>query len=587
VPAASPRGRRFAAWSPWLRRIAAVGVGAVLVAPFVAVVVDLAGVDYRAGLDYAWIHLRVDDVGGDQHPLVGPYSRIGANHPGPMLFYLLAAPYRLLGASAGALLSATAILNGCAIAGVAAVAYRRGRLALLLLSAALTSVLVLALGAPFLRDPWNPWTAVLSFLLFLLLVWSVSVGDLPLLPAAAFVGSFLVQTHLGYAVLVAYLGLWALSGLTLSVGREWRVSSLDERTVIRRRLIRWVAIAFAVAGLCWLAPIVDQTTGDPGNLTALFESLEENDNPAIGFEPAGGYLARELGALGPWMGADGEADGVGEVHPAGLWHLLVPAAAFVAAAVAAWRVRARDALFLQATVAVAVAAGYLATAMIDGTVHTYLIRWAWPIALAIWLSVGWSTYRALGDRARRPVQLIGAPVLVAVLALASYSTVVDDPGSLPGEGWSEQIQAIEPEVVAELEALGTEGPVFVFAGDSNLDSYAVTVGLQVALATNGFEITDPAGDPSRYGTDRTDRETKSTVNVLVVSNESIALLRHSPDLQFVTSWNPRSPDLQGEVERLERLEARKALDDEERRRLAGLRARGTRIGVYLDTTPPG
>jgi hypothetical protein len=255
----------------------------VLVAPFVAVALDLAGVDYRPGLDYAWIQLRVHDVGGDQHPLVGPYSRIGANHPGPMLFYLLAAPYRLLGASAGALLSATVILNGFAVAGVAAVAYRRGRLALLLLTAALTSVLVLALGAPFLRDPWNPWTAVLSFLLFLLLAWSVAVGDLPLLPAAAFVGSFLVQTHLGYAVLVAYLGLWALSGLSLSLGREWRAGSLDERAEIRHRLVRWGAIAFGVALLCWLAPLIDQTTGDPGNLTALFDSLEQNDNPAIGF----------------------------------------------------------------------------------------------------------------------------------------------------------------------------------------------------------------------------------------------------------------------------------------------------------------
>lgn len=578
--AARPRGRRL------LRAIVAVAVTLLVVAPVVLAALDLVDVEYRPGLDHAWIELRVHDVGGDETPLVGPYSRIGANHPGPLAFYLLTPVYDLLGSSSTALLSSAAVLNALAVAATAAVAYRRGRLVLLVLTGALTAVLLHGLGTPLLRDSWNPWLAVLPFLLFLLLTWSVAVGDLPMLPAAAFVGSFLVQTHLGYAVLVAYLALWALAALTVSLGRRWRTGDQAERRALGRQLAGWTAVAVGVAALAWLAPIVEQVTGDPGNFTALRDSLEATGGEAVGYDRAGGILARELAAAGPWTGAAGEADGVGEVRPQGLASLAVPAAAFVLALVAAAWARARDALLLQGTVAVAVAAGFLATAAIDGTVHTYLIRWTWPLAAAIWLSVAWSLHRALRPRWQRHAAWVVAPLGVLAIGGLSLATVEAQPAeALPNEVWSRQILGVEQAVFDELVARHDPEPVFVFSGDGTLDSYGVAVGLQLQLEKRGVAIVEPTGDPSRYGETRTDRRRRSKANLIVVSGDAIPLLRQSPELELVTTWNPRTPAEQAELRELDRLHAHDALTAAQQARRAELRALGQRIGVFIDPAP--
>ena len=55
--------------------------------------------------DWAAIELRTRDVGTWRTPLVGPYSRYGWNHPGPLLFYVLAVPYRMLGAQGRGILA--------------------------------------------------------------------------------------------------------------------------------------------------------------------------------------------------------------------------------------------------------------------------------------------------------------------------------------------------------------------------------------------------------------------------------------------------------------------------------------------------
>ena len=59
----------------------------------------------------------------------------------------------------------------------------------MLWTALLAAVLVHALGPGLLLDPWNPWVALLPFLLFALLAWSVACGDNPPFPWAAGVRS--------------------------------------------------------------------------------------------------------------------------------------------------------------------------------------------------------------------------------------------------------------------------------------------------------------------------------------------------------------------------------------------------------------
>src|SRR5690242_6719515 len=79
--------------------------------PVSAVVILATTHRWYPASDQAIIELRTWDVGSTASPLVGPFSRLGWNHPGPLLFWALAIPYRLLGASSSGLLLSAAIIN--------------------------------------------------------------------------------------------------------------------------------------------------------------------------------------------------------------------------------------------------------------------------------------------------------------------------------------------------------------------------------------------------------------------------------------------------------------------------------------------
>ena len=90
----------------------------------VNVIVRVASSYYPAG-DVAGTELHVRDVG--HHPvLLGLFSRDGWNHPGPILFYVLAVPYRLTGGRSIGLLLGALLINGAAILGMALIARRHG-----------------------------------------------------------------------------------------------------------------------------------------------------------------------------------------------------------------------------------------------------------------------------------------------------------------------------------------------------------------------------------------------------------------------------------------------------------------------------
>src|SRR5689334_8524947 len=97
------------------RRLVAVVAGVVIV-PFALLLVRVVRSGWLASSDWAAIELRTRDVGTSHTPLVGVYSRYGWNHPGPLLFYVLALPYRLFGAQGHGILAGALIVNAAAIA---------------------------------------------------------------------------------------------------------------------------------------------------------------------------------------------------------------------------------------------------------------------------------------------------------------------------------------------------------------------------------------------------------------------------------------------------------------------------------------
>src|SRR4051812_34887712 len=197
------------------RRIGLFAVVVVLVVlPLIVAVASLIGTHWHASGDDALELLRIREVGSRHMPLTGAQSRFGWNHPGPLLFWGLA-PFNWAFGPSGVLVG-VGLLNAAALVATLFIARRRGGLAFVVVLGIAMLALLRALGSIVLIDPWNPWVAVVPFLLYLLLAWSVAERDYGALPALVAVGSFLAQTHVGYAPLV--LGAGGIAGMLAFVG---------------------------------------------------------------------------------------------------------------------------------------------------------------------------------------------------------------------------------------------------------------------------------------------------------------------------------------------------------------------------------
>jgi hypothetical protein len=108
-----------------------------------------------------------------------------------------------------------------------AIARRRGGTPLVVATLVAFLLVVRTLGPEFLGDDWNLTITVLPYALLAFLTWSMLAGEMWALPAAAFVASFLVQTHIGF--LATAVPLLALGAGALAV-RAWRSPGpLEER----------------------------------------------------------------------------------------------------------------------------------------------------------------------------------------------------------------------------------------------------------------------------------------------------------------------------------------------------------------------
>ena len=202
------------------RRHAAALGGAVVALPLLVAAVRMLTTDgYAPYADLPLIELSVRDVG--RHPvLLGAYSRFGWFHPGPLMFYVLAVPYRLLGSRAASLPAAAALVNAGWVFAAAWLARRRAGLPGLAAVLAGTALVLRAMGSDHWTDPWNPSVAVLAFLVFVVACWCLAAGDDVGLVVAVVAGSFALQSHAGYLPLVGLVGVVAVG---------WRVALVRAR----------------------------------------------------------------------------------------------------------------------------------------------------------------------------------------------------------------------------------------------------------------------------------------------------------------------------------------------------------------------
>lgn len=425
--------------------------------------------------DDALITLHVMDVPAHP-PLVGAYSRFGWSHPGPAAYYYLALPFRLFASSPAGLMVGTLVLGFGGTLWAWIVARRAGRLAGALVVLAMTLVM-LGRDAIDLRDPWNPYVGVLLTGTLMVVAWAAAERRAGSVFALLPLGSFLVQAHVGYAPVVLAMVVAAAVGAVRSP---------------RPFPLRAALAGMAVTLVMWIPPLIQQFTGDPGNLWEVLFSASDEGEPA-GFATAAQVILAAFAVPPTWLGRDLPVVAEG-IDPAWTIPLLgiLPLGAVTVAAVR--RDRARFPLLL--VCGAGLAAYAVAVSRIAGPVHEYLVSGlgvtvAVGLALSAWVLL--DTF--CGPEAQRRWALVCLGVVaVAGIPLAVAQWDADYPYPSTANG----VAAITKDLVADVNG----EPVFIEAVPE-FTAYAALPGFVLALEEAGIDVAVPEDAEREFGRHRT------------------------------------------------------------------------------------
>lgn len=566
APSSGPPGERApratgaggpTAWSvPWWV------VAALVVAPVVVLVGALAQRTWYPTGDQAQAELRMLSLPEDV-PLVGAAGRIVAddgtqgNHPGPLMFWATWPLYRLLGGSSWAFAGATALVNAAGLAAAVALVARRGGRAVALGWGAVALVMVGGFGLDAVSQPWNPWVALVPFLLLLLSCWAVLDGDRWPLVLAVAGGSYALQGHAGYAPLVPPLLLLATVVLVV---RERPRDRADLGAAARR--LAPLPVAVLVGLVLWSGPLVDATTNDPSNVRILLESFASPDEgeEVLGLADGVEAVLQASDPLGPWAR---RGTGLGGSVLPGL--ALLGAWAVVAAVVAAARLHP-TLTRLNAVLGGALVLGTIAVSRVFGALYLYTFRWIVVLVALVVLTLGWGlavVARAQGLRVpdapgTRRLGAVGVAAVVALSAITAAGLVGEE---IPyRRAWQAETE-LARQVVPALEG---DDRTFLVRWEDPVYLGGLGFGLVLALERGGVRVgVDPAfsaaAEPHRV---LCPGEYDALVTV-VTGQDGIDRWRARPDAREVGLADVRSPAEQREGERQRQALARALSTDGE------------------------
>ena len=428
----------------------------------VAVIAMLSGDAWFPAGDMAQAELHMRGFLSNP-PLVGAAGRIVSDsglqgsHPGPGLWVAMLPVYLLGGRSSHALLAAAASVHIVSVIIAVRLAVHRGGRLLAMLTALAALLVIRASGSDFMIEPWNPWLAILPFMIFIFLVGEVvaPIGSARqkqvALVGAIVVGSYCIQCHAGYAVLV--VGALA-AAVVVWIRDEYRSQDLTGHqpwSRVRQGLIFGLTALLVV----WLPVVIDQLRRKPGNVSILLEHFVSPSEPTMGVTQAAKIIATQFNLFGLWLsgpGADAPAEGwaryIGCLLMVSLWFW------------ATWKVRKADqsAMFRwQMMMAGFVLLGSFSILRIFGPYYEYTVRWFWILSVvtattSVFFLV--RTYRLL-ERvriSRVSFQAIGTGawlILVGVVIVSAVQTA--DRVKLPGKTESRILADLIPEVVPNLD----------------------------------------------------------------------------------------------------------------------------------------
>jgi hypothetical protein len=433
--------------------------------------------------DDAVIAARSYDVPTTHTPLLGQFSAssgiLGSHSQyslGPMLYWLLAVPARLLGPSALVVtvgLVATASVVCCVV-----LARRRGGDVFMVATAIVILLASRSLDPETLSDVWNPAAALFPFLLLMFVTWSIASGDTWLLPVAVVLASFVAQCHLTY-VLPA-LGMLAVAVAAVPITRA---------PGARRPFL----LAAAAAAVCWSAPLLEQAVHRPGNLVQVARAATAGE-PTLGASTGWHAVVRTAGLDAWWLRSPRTpfgrlVDVTARPPTVGIVTAALILAMLTAAAVVGLRRRRAD---LAAGALIALVGCFAAGAIAASTPSKgnlfisigYTLWWAsfaggFAVLICGWAAVELASGRLRPGRAAVPALYAGIAAAVAVAVLVAARTGPERLQSAYGpvrEAVDRLAHKRRPAVVE----LGTRNELFL--------QFDVQAGLVYGLRANGVRV---------------------------------------------------------------------------------------------------
>ena len=356
---------------------------------------------WRPLFDNAGLALRSWQVFGPHPPLVGHQMAVSVGGhavfgPGPLQSWILAVPVRIDPVQ-GALWGGVIAVVAAVALGVEASWTVGGWPAGATTSA---SVLVFALVRPelVLDVVWNVWFALLVLVGAFCSALAAASGHLRWWPVTVVSASVVVQCQAAYGPPAVALCLMApLLGLA----------------VRRRRAVRlgggWWIVGLAVGVAAWAAPVAQEMTASPGNLTLLARAAGGSGS-AIGWHASLRALGGATRLLPDWVhplpdgGPLARFFGIAGIVSGPAWWGLVVLGLLAAIGVVAWWT-GRTALSALSALTAGLALGALATVatipLSQFVVLGYLGALLVPVGIAVWVTFAWAGGAATGAAVRR------------------------------------------------------------------------------------------------------------------------------------------------------------------------------------------
>lgn len=580
---------------------------ALVVGPAVPVLVaaaTLIGRDWVPAGDEAVIVLRAGQVGGADSPLVGVYSTRGFAHPGPVLFWVLAPVVHLTGSQGTGVFVTAAVVNAALLVLVGVAARRRGGFVLLAWTSVLLALLVRGLRAELLVQIWNPYVALVPYLLFLFVCWSLLDGRRWALPIAVGLGSAIVQLHVAYIPLV---------GAALGLAAVWRFRATRGAALGLPRRV-WLT-TMGIAAALWVLPLYDLAFGDH-QLARLAKHFATPSSTTVGTGWGFGLLGGHVAPTGPWSGGRERVD-FGNVMGEPLWWLAALVGLLGVALVVAGRRRTPALATGPALALVQLAAGAFAATRVEAPVLSYLIVWMLPLTMFAWFVAGAAVapllvevWHRLGERDDAIAPVVpevlapvstgrgsrGAPMLrpgAIALGLATVGALVvlpsgpgrwDDP-PLPRQEFAVAVDDLGDQVA---RTVGSDAPMRVEqAGDEFNEGW---VGVAYRMAVDDYDFTTSDGAAGlKWGRERRgEGEPTTKVLSIVTSREGtydwlIDACAADPAYEQVASHEGLDPAERRLYQDLmfEAYVTNGQLPDDKRFFLESLRQRALRMVIFL------